>query len=176
MRRWLPYRNHFLHELLRHEGVDSPSSGGTPPVCHHPRTIIKTPAPCPACESTSQPSSSSADTLPGERGHADFVGASSNDESSHANVAGLDNNATGPSPSTSPSDHASHDHLHPPTSSSTSPSHSCGRADYRCRDCLHAWPLCKDCILSAHQYLPFHGVEVSRISRFLSYVSLNYLH
>lgn len=166
MRRWLPYRNTFLQELLRHEGMDSPSSGGTAPVCHHRRTIIKTPPPCAACPPTSSPSPSSAESLPKEPGLSDRVDASSIDESNHTNTAGLDDTGSaGRFASTAAGDGAAHDHHVPLTSTSTTPPlHSCAHADYRCRDCLFAGPSCKHCILAAHRHLPFHVVEVSLLT------------
>ena len=36
-----------------------------------------------------------------------------------------------------------------------------GPADHRCVNCLNGGELvCTECMVAAHQYLPFHGIEV----------------
>ena len=33
------------------------------------------------------------------------------------------------------------------------------KASFRCKECFIATPSCQDCILVAHQHLPFHRIE-----------------
>lgn len=152
MRRWLPFRDEFLREIARHDGL---SGRSTLPACSCSTSQSKAAIPSgtqrPPSTAAASPASDSAAAIPSTPS-TPTPAASSSPPSTPSSPATFEAPSHHPQDLPVPDEHI---------------------ARYRCRDCHSHTLYCAESIIAHHKRdLPLHRLEVSSLSCSLAVLAL----